>query len=278
MPELPEVERARKLCERVAAGRRIERARCAEDRIVFDGISPGTFARSLRGREVRKVLRRGKHLWFALDRPPHPLFHFGMAGGFCAKGETPLPLVSSGRKVEVDWPPRWAKVHLFFEGGGELVMTDKRRLGRVRLREEPEREPPIADLGFDPLLDPPGAAEFARLLRARWTSVKAVLLDQGFAAGVGNWIADEVLYQARIDPRRRADSLSEASTRELRAALLRVVRHAVKVDAEKDRFPRTWLFHRRWGKKAGATTARGERIVFLDVAGRTTAFVPSVQR
>jgi formamidopyrimidine-DNA glycosylase len=180
--------------------------------------------------------------------------------------------------VDHDWPPRWAKAHLFLEGGGELVMTDKRRLGRIRLRRDPEGEPPLSRLGFDVLLEPPPPAEFARRLRARSTSVKAVLLDQTFAAGVGNWIADETLYQARIDPRARADSLSDERAKRLRTVLLRVVRYAVDVDAAKERFPRSWLFHRRWGKKAGAMTARGEKIVFVDVAGRTTAFVPSVQR
>jgi formamidopyrimidine-DNA glycosylase len=278
MPELPEVEHARRVCEAVAAGRTIVRARCAEDRIVFDGVAPASFSRTLRGRGVMQVHRRGKHLWFALDRPPHPLFHFGMAGGFRARGRPELPLVSSGRNAEAAWPPPWSKVHLHLDDGAELVMTDKRRLGRVRLREDPPREPPIAELGFDPLLDPPAAPAFERLLRARDASLKAVLLDQAFAAGVGNWIADEVLYQSGIDPRRRAASLTREEARRLRGVLLRVVRRAVDVDADKERFPRAWLFHRRWGKKAGAVTARGERIVFLEGAGRTTAFVPSAQR
>ena len=106
------------------------------------------------------------------------------------------------------------------------------------------------------------------------TPIKALLLDQAFAAGVGNWIADEVLYQARIDPRRRADELSPVETRRLRAKLKSVVEMAVRVDADKSRFPRGWLFHRRWKRDPTATTLRGDRIEHLTIGGRTTAWVP----
>ena len=105
-----------------------------------------------------------------------------------------------------------------------------------------------------------------------------MLLDQSFAAGVGNWIADEVLYQARLDPRRAANSLTPKEEKALHGALSRVIQRAVSVDADKTRFPRGWLFHVRWGKNVGAQTRAGEDIVFETIAGRTTAWVPSRQR
>ena len=108
--------------------------------------------------------------------------------------------------------------------------------------------------------------------------LKGLLLDQGFAAGVGNWIADEVLYQAGLDPRRRAGELSDAERARLRLKLRHVVRTAVRADARKDRFPKSWLFHHRWGKNRDARTSRGELIEFLEIGGRTTAWVPSRQR
>jgi formamidopyrimidine-DNA glycosylase len=97
-------------------------------------------------------------------------------------------------------------------------------------------------------------------------------------AGVGNWIADEVLFQASLRPDRAADRLSVDEIRRLRARLLAVVRRAVSVDADADRFPRSWLFHYRWGKDRMARTWRGEKIVHTVVAGRTTAWVPTRQR
>jgi formamidopyrimidine-DNA glycosylase len=277
MPELPEVEQARRLAERITAGRRICRAECAPDEIVLDGTSPRTMSKILKGRMVQAVHRRGKQLWFELDRPPHPLVHFGMAGGFRLPGETATELASSSSRETDEWPPKWLKLHLYFDDGGELVMTDKRRLGRIRLRNDPPNEPPISELGFDPLLDMPSPRRFHELLIKRTAPVKAVLLDQSFAAGVGNWIADEVLYQARVDPRKRARALSSDEVTRLHRALKHIINKAVTVDADKSRFPKSWLFHHRWGKNREARTAKGERIEHITVAGRTTAWVPEVQ-
>ena len=279
MPELPEVEFGRKLAERVAAGRRVTRVWCADDPIVFDGVDARDVERALTGRVVVGTGRRGKYIWFELDRRPWPLFHFGMTGAFRVRDVEPLRLSSSPKEPDPAWPPRFAKIHLHVEGGSELVMTNARRLGRIRLRDfdRVDAEPPLSNLGFDPLLDLPPPGQFVSLVAARKTTLKALLLDQSFAAGVGNWIADEVLYQARLDPRRRTDGLDPADSRRLRTKLRHVVSTAVRVDADKTRFPRSWLFHRRWGKEAGAVTAAGEPIEFLRVAGRTTAWVPSVQ-
>jgi formamidopyrimidine-DNA glycosylase len=94
---------------------------------------------------------------------------------------------------------------------------------------------------------------------------------------VGNWIADEVLYQARLAPHRTVGSLSPEELDRMRLKLRAIVKTAVRVQARKDLFPKTWLFHHRWGKGAGAKV-RGEEIRFEELAGRTTAWVPAVQR
>src|SRR5438477_663219 len=253
MPELPEVEAARVLARRVALGRRITRVWCAGDPIVFEAGRPARVRRALLGRRVRGVGRHGKHLWLELDRRPWPCFHFGMAGGFHAPRARAVRLVSAGKRETGDaWPLRFAKLRLTFDDGGELVMTDARRLGRIRLRADPRAEPPVSELGFDALLGLPAPPRFADLLAERSAPIKALLLDQSFAAGVGNWIADEVLYQARIAPQRPADSLSAEQTRRLRTALRTVVGLAVTARADSDRFPRSWLFHHRWGRNDGA--------------------------
>ena len=279
MPELPEVEVGRIIARRVAAGRVITQVRCADDPIVFDGVAPSRVRRALLGRRVQTVRRHGKHLWFELDRRPWPILHFGMTGGFHTPGGRTVKLVSSGdRDPDGAWPPRFTKLHLVFDDGGELVFADARRLGRVRLRHDPRREPPISLLGFDAFREIPPLGRFCELLRDRGAPLKAVLLDQAFAAGVGNWIADEVLYQAKLDPRRRARTLTRAEASRLRARLRAVVALSVRVRSDSDRYPRSWLFHYRWGKHVGAVTGRGESIRYTALGGRTTAWVPSVQR
>jgi formamidopyrimidine-DNA glycosylase len=265
MPELPEVERARRLAQRHLQGKRITTVRTVSDDIVYDRVTPRQFAARLRGERVQGVHRRGKYIWLELERPPFPLFHFGMTGSFRVYHRP-------GER------PRFWKVEIVAEDQTHLAMPNARRLGRIRLVDDPLRDPPLCRLGFDPLLDLPTRAWFQQALGRRRTAIKAVLLDQTFAAGVGNWIADEVLYQARIDPRRHAADLSPEETTRLRQKLRDVVRRAVAVDADKNRFPRSWLFHVRWGKNPEARTADGQRIRHIIVAGRTTAFVPTRQR
>jgi len=253
------------MLERVLVGKRIERVGVVDDRIVFADTAPRTFARKLKGRRVTAASRRGKQMWLELDERPWPLLHFGMTGGFVEYESTK------------DRPRFW-KVEFVTEDGRRLAMTNARRLGRIRLQDDPLNEVPICKLGFDPLLDMPSPGRFVGLVQARKAPLKAILLDQGFAAGVGNWIADEVLYQAKLSPHRTGSDLTDAEAKRMRTKLGLVIRKAVEVDANKKRFPHTWLFHHRWGRPEDAKTAKGELIEHETIAGRTTAWAPSVQK
>jgi len=265
MPELPEVETARKLAARTLAGRRLVGVATVDDPIVYAGVSPRRLAAALRGRRVTAVGRKGKHLWLELDRRPWPTFHFGMSGSFRVYGP------------DAERPRYW-KLELQTGDGARLALRDPRRLGRIRLLRDPAREPPISLLGFDVLDEMPDTRELHALMSRRKAPIKAVLLDQGLFAGVGNWIADEALFQARISPHRPASSLSAAEVARLRRHLGAIVALAVKVLARKQEFPRGWLFHRRWGRDSHAQTLRAERIVHETIGGRTAAWVPSRQR
>lgn len=278
MPELPEAEFGRKLAAQVGEGKRIVEVRCQPDEIVFCGREAGEVEILLRGRRMLAARRRGKYIWFELDRGPHPIFHFGMTGAFRNRENDPLKLASHGKLVDARWPPRFEKIWMRFEGGGELVMTNARRFGRIRLVDDPLGEAPLSKLGFDPLTDMPPLREFCELLVRRKGLLKGILLNQAFAAGVGNWIADEVLYQAGLDPSRRAHELEPGEIKALHAKLRGVIKKAVALDARKDRFPKSWLFHYRWGKDSDARMPDGNKVEFLEIAGRTTAWVPDVQR
>ena len=265
MPELPEAEAARRLAQRVLVGRRIVEVSVQDDPIVFSGTSARRVAAWLRGRRVVAARRKGKHNWLELDRRPWPAFHFGMSGGMHVY-----------RRPE--HRPRFWKLELVTDEGRRVAMTDVRRFGRIRLLRDPASEPPISLLGFDPLEGLPAAAELQAVLRRRKAPLKAVLLDQGVFAGVGNWIADEVLYQAALSPRRPAASLTLDEVSRLRRKLHAIIRRAVGVRGDSDRFPPTWLFHHRWGRSAEARTSRAEQIIHETIGGRTTAWVPAAQR
>ena len=203
MPELPEAERARQVIER-AAGREIV-AVDDSDTYVCRPHAPGDIAAALVGERLGDAHRRGKFLWVETTGPTLGL-HLGMAG-----------------RIVLDEPPApnaWDRFSLEFADGGRLALHDKRRLGRAIL------SPDFSHVG-------PDAAEISRdAFRARvrrsTMPIKARLLDQSVLAGVGNLLADEILWRARLFPGRPASSLSveelDALRREVRAAVRMAIR------------------------------------------------------
>ena len=277
MPELPEVEYGRKVAENFCGNKTIQHVYCENDPIVFEKRLPAEIKRALVGRRVESICRRGKFLWFELDKKPWPIFHFGMTGAFHTPSQTTVQLESGPKVDDNQWPPRFTKIRLVMDDGCELAMTNSRRLGRIRLSEAPHADPSIAKLGFDPLTHMPSLDSFRELLTKRKANIKGLLLNQSFAAGVGNWIADEVLFQAGLAPTRRAHTFNDNETKRLHIALSHIVERAVELDADKSRFPKDWLFHHRWGQSDQAQTSNGDPIEFLTIGGRTTAWVPTRQ-
>lgn len=181
------------------------------------------------------------------------------------------------------WPPRFTKLELVF-GETRLAFCDPRRLGRLWLRTgDPFAQAPWSALAPDPITDPISVETAERVFATKGCTIKSLLLDQqALVAGVGNWIADEVLYQARVHPEAACSSLSRAQVIAVHGSLLGIVRLAVSVGADSSQFPKDWLFHYRWGKGQSGAGAVHEvpgvgRIKFIDVGGRTTAFLPSLQ-
>lgn len=275
MPELPEVEHTRRKLAAASVGRRILQVACADDPIVVVDGAPAV-ERALDQATILAAHRHGKWLWLELDRRPHLLMHLGMTGSIRVPGDDPLRLESSPEELDRSWPPRFTKLTLELEGAAPIAFTNARRLGRLLLREAPRTTPPLSKLGFDPLNELPSLTDFRARLARRRGLLKGLLLDQTFAAGIGNWMADEILYRAEIDPRRTIDSLSEDDVHRLHAGLDYVVRTAVDADAVAERYPPSWLFHHRWDKDT--QTRDGAPIAYIKAAGRTTAWVPSRQR
>ena len=128
----------------------------------------------------------------------------------------------------------------------EVAFVDVRRLGRIRLCKSPRTEPPISELGFDPILSMPSLNEFSSMVRRRSCPIKALLLDQSFSAGVGNWVADEILYNARIYPGQRCNALTDSQISSLHHFVANICETAVAVDADSQHYPSHWLFRHRW--------------------------------
>ncbi|CAM9735288.1 unnamed protein product [Ectocarpus fasciculatus] len=292
MPELPEVETSRLYVEEFCLGSTITNVHATEqgggprdgqfdDIVIGEDMTAKSLKDTLEGRKIVELRRRGKQMWFVLDKPPHPLFHFGMTGAFTVKGEKRHKFVKF--KVSEEWPPRFAKLEIQMSNGACLALTDPRRLSRVRLRAEPEASPPISLLGPDPLTHPLSLETFAAALAKPTAPIKAVLLAQDrVVSGVGNWVADEVCFQACVHPGAACNTLDPEQVAALHARLLSVCREACEARADYTSFPKEWLFHHRWGKgknsEGAPRVSSGHPIIFDVVGGRTTAIVPALQK
>ncbi len=198
MPELPEVETVRRMLASVIPGRTIARASASRHRL--RGRALGGVARALGGRTFLVPRRTGKFLLLDLDGGTTLLSHLGMSGRW----------LFWKRARDADDALDHVHLKLEFEDGAVLWFQDIRRFGVARLvpTERLDRDPSLRLLGPDPIAEPPSGESLRALARGARVSVKNFLLDQKRIAGVGNIYASEVLFRARVDPRRRAGALA----------------------------------------------------------------------
>ena len=226
MPELPEVEIARRLIAGQALHRRIVGVDDSDSYVVRPH-SPGELRNALTGRSLTTAHRRGKTIWLETSPAagtaasgPELGIHLGMSGRIVVTG--PDGSVTEGgdprRYGNRPDKARWSRFTITFADDGSLVLMDPRRLGRVWL------DPDIAALGPD--AGHVTSAQFRALVTRGTTAVKARLLDQSKIAGIGNLLADEILWQAKVSPLARADSLSAVQVNRLYRALKSVLEAA----------------------------------------------------
>jgi formamidopyrimidine-DNA glycosylase len=266
VPELPEVENARRLIADRALGRTIVAVDDA-DTFVSRPHSPGDLRAALTGRVLTAAHRRGKTIWCetseVLGGPPGPGpdlgIHLGMNGriivtspdGQSAEGGDPPGRDAQPRKAE------WNRFILEFADGGRMVLFDKRRLGRILLN------PDIGALGPDAAEVTP--AEFRTLISKGRIAVKARLLDQSKIAGIGNLLADEILWQAKVSPLTPVNRLRRADADRLYRALRSVLARATADGG--GAHTGEVIAARRWG---GTCPRCGSPMRHGTVGGRTT--------
>jgi formamidopyrimidine-DNA glycosylase len=247
MPELPEAERARQTLES-ALGRRIAAVDDA-DSYVCRPHAPGEIADALVGHTLATAHRRGKFMWLETEDGPALGLHLGMAGRIVID-----PADSS----------RWDRFALDFDDGGRLVLRDKRRLGRAVLN------PDFSHVGPDAA--EVGREAFRRLIGTGRAPIKARLLDQHAISGIGNLLADQILWQARIAPTRLTSTLSVEDLDRLRREVRSAVRSAIRLGgAHTGRFISA-------REREGVCPRDGHRLERARIGGRTTYWCPACQR
>jgi formamidopyrimidine-DNA glycosylase len=257
MPELPDVEGFRKALASCARDRRIEHVDVVDPGVLRQ-VTPGELRRGLEGHRFGTPERHGKWLIARTDGPAL-LLHFGMTGRLvCCAHDDPRD--------------RHDRVVLAVDGG-DVRFRDQRKLQGIRLAEDDEAVARIlADQGPDAMSV--GEAEFGELLGARRARVKAVLIDQSVIAGLGNLLADEILWRARLHPARSAAGLGGGERERLHREMRRVLRESARVGHVPPRD--SWLTGRRDDEepacpRCGRPLRRGR------VAGRGTVWCPRCQ-
>jgi formamidopyrimidine-DNA glycosylase len=248
VPELPEAERARQTLESVL-GRPIA-ADDDSDTYLSRPQPPGEIAAALVGHTFASAHRRGKFLWLETIDGPTLGLHLGMAGSIALEAPRDKPI--------------WDRFTVRFEDGTRFALRDRRRLGRAMLN------PDFSHVGADAAAV--GRHEFRRLIGRGNTAVKARLLDQGAISGVGNLLADQALWQARIAPRRPTSQLSDEELDRLRRQLRAAVRSATRQGGV-----HTGDFVAVRGRD-GACPRCGHDLERATVGGRTTYWCPVCQQ
>ncbi|KAG4221836.1 hypothetical protein PC116_g29688, partial [Phytophthora cactorum] len=245
----------------------------------------------LAGKKVGEVGSWGNYFWRVLSNPPHPVMHLGMTGWVQIWGvQTGYTRYIERTKNEKEqWPPKYWKFHLETDSDPkvEVAFTDFRRFGRIRLvdcpGEEIRKHSPLVENGPDPVIDKDVFTEdfLRQKMRRRHVPIKALLLDQSTISGIGNWVGDEIMYQAKLHPEQYCDDFDDADISALYKAIKYVCETAVEKLGDSDQFPEDWLFKHRWGKgkkDSPTTLPNGEKIIHITVGGRTSCVVPGVQK
>jgi formamidopyrimidine-DNA glycosylase len=231
MPSLPELEVYKHTFGPRLAGRKITRLEPLDWRVVRADLK--LLESLLVGHDIARIDRYGKWLILNTSAPGQVILHLGLTGK--------LKLLEPGEKN-----PRFSCFAFEFEDSGRLMLTDQRKLGRIYVRD-------FADLKAEKALGPDlldvSEDYFTTTLGRKRRGARDVLMDQKIVAGIGGKYADEILWQARLHPNIKLDSLEPAKLAELYRITMDVTRRAIELDAAVERFPEDWLIPHRHGDK-----------------------------
>ena len=275
MPELPEVETIRSRLAPGLTGRRLERVEILDPRLTRPE-PPELVAATLEGERIADVRRRGKYLVVVFESGRHLLVHLRMTGNVLH----PAP---EGRR---DDPHVRAVVRL--DDGSDVLYRDVRRFGTWDLLEPGDVDSYFTArrLGVEPLSRAFTTGRLRQALAGRRAPVKAALLDQRAAAGVGNIYADEALWYASIHPLTPAGELDDDQMAALRDGVRKALRLGIRrqgatlrdyrgADGRRGRMQHEF---RVYGREGEPCERCGTPIAKTRAAGRGTWYCPTCQR
>ena len=262
MPELAEVEFYRKQWD-VGLTQKIVRVGVHDAKRIFRGGRAADLKKNLPGATLLASQTHGKRLLFRFSGEQWLGLHLGMSGKL--------------RSAAADLRPGKHDHLVLFQARRTLIFSDPRLFGRVRYHQGKKKPEWWDNLSPSILSSKFTLARMRQRFHERQVPVKAILLDQSAFPGVGNWMADEILWRAKIFPGVRAGDLSPSQLSRLFRSARWVCAEALKIIGE--RFadpPASWLFGQRW-KRAGNCPRDKMPLRKATIAGRTTAWCPRCQ-
>lgn len=273
MPELAEVEYYRKRWQNAADGSEIVAAEVHAAARIFRETDPRALSRGLAHQRLISSAAAAKQMIFRFTGDQWLGLHLGMSGELRVEAAT----YQAGRHD-----------HLVIRTREHaLILNDPRMFGRVQYAHQ-KRPPSWWTNIAPPILSSAFTKETvaAFLNRRGRAPIKAVLLMQERFPGIGNWMADEILWRAGIHPKQPAGSLTPVEVKRLWKEARHVCRLALNAIAGKGRavprdlnvnIPETWLFHHRW-REGGHCPRTGAPLMRAEIGGRTTCWSPALQR
>ncbi|GAB5559363.1 MAG: DNA-formamidopyrimidine glycosylase [Synoicihabitans sp.] len=272
MPELAEVEFYRKRWHLAAVGQTVQAVRAHPAKKTFRETPAAKIRRGLTGARLTDSAAAAKQMAFQFSNGAWLGVHLGMTGELTA--------VEPGQRAG-------KHDHLIIDCESvSLVFTDPRMFGGVRFATGPEAPDWWTKIAPSLLSSQFTKKELSAFLTRRSRApLKAVLLMQERFPGVGNWMADEILWRAEIHPAQLAGSLTDAEISKLYREIRAVCRNAMKRIAGDGDYiphdlnvgiPNSWLFNHRW-KNGGTCPRSGVPLERADIGGRTTCWSPARQ-
>ncbi|HEY4248567.1 MAG TPA: DNA-formamidopyrimidine glycosylase family protein [Lacunisphaera sp.] len=277
MPELAEVEFFRRRWS-VGHGAKVVAVKLHEGKKIFRGCDTTALKRKLTGATLLDSETAAKQMLFRFRSVRTKAnawlgVHLGMSGEL--------------RVESYDYTPTKHDHFILVQKTQQLVFNDPRMFGRVQFASGPQ--PPIWWTKIAPaiLSDKFTVEVVAEFLKRRGRApIKAVLLMQERFPGIGNWMADEILWRAAIHPKQPAGSLSPSMLRTLHRECRHVCKLALKMIAGQggkpppwlnSHIPKTWLFWHRW-ENGGLCPITKKPLVREEIGGRTTCWSPARQK
>lgn len=288
MPELPEVEQFRQLLLPLVSTKNPLEIALVKDNPPKVWLTPQQVQEISGNFYCSDVIRKGKQLCLVLSsndvrqkknksvNNKYLFLHMGMTGSIRNPDREPCWGHENAKVVDVEYPPKFTYMTLS-NITYEAAFADPRKFGKAILMDDLK---PFDLLAPDALTcNDRSTIEEAIIpsIAGQSRGIKAILLDQNrVCSGVGNWVADEVLYQIGMHPDQQFLTLEQA--RELFSTLQSILAIAVDCLVRGAMYPETWLFHFRWTKKKAGKDHAGRTLTFLTSGGRTSAIVASKQK